>query len=81
MITPVAQNQFPYPTFPYRLEFGEKKNLTICWFQCEEHLDSYLKRYKLNKKKVKIDCLNQKPVKKRTRNGSKNKTNNRSNAS
>ncbi len=54
---------FPYDTFPIRLEFGEKKNPTICHFQCQEHLDKYLERYKLDKRTIKIDYRDGEPVK------------------
>ena len=54
---------FPYETFPIRLEFGEKKNTTICHFQCQEHLDKYLERYKLDSKTTKIDYRDGEPVK------------------
>jgi hypothetical protein len=54
---------FPYENHPYRLEFGDKKNLTICWFECEEHLNKYIVRYKLDKKIIKIDYKNAKPIK------------------
>ena len=57
---------FPHPGHPIRLEFGEKKNSTICWFSCEEHLKRYLTRYGLDEKKVKIDYRDEQP-KKRTR--------------
>ena len=53
---------FPYETFPYRLEFGEKKDITICWFECDEHLQKYLKRYKLDSKKVNITHRDGKPT-------------------
>ena len=46
---------FPYENHPYRLEFGEKKNRTICFFSCQEHLDKYLERYRLDKRTIKID--------------------------
>lgn len=46
---------FPYENHPYRLEFGDKKDKTICFFSCEEHLQKYLNRYKLDKKTIKID--------------------------
>jgi len=46
---------FPYESFPVRLEFGEKKNITICHFECDEHLQKYLERYKLDKRTIKID--------------------------
>jgi hypothetical protein len=52
---------FPYETFPIRLEFGEKKQTTICWFECQEHLDKYLNRHKLDKKTIKIDYRDEKP--------------------
>jgi hypothetical protein len=54
---------FPYETFPIRLEFGEKKNNTICHFQCQEHLDKYLERSKLDKKTIKLDYRDEQPTK------------------
>ena len=54
---------FPHENHPYRLEFGEKKNVTICWFSCEEHLQKYLERYKLDKRTIKIDYRDGEPVK------------------
>ena len=53
---------FPYENHPYRLEFGEKKNTTVCFFSCEEHLQKYLSRYKLDKKTIKIDYRDGEPV-------------------
>lgn len=54
---------FPHENHPYRLEFGEKKNITVCWFSCEEHLQKYLNRYKLDKRTIKIDYRDGEPVK------------------
>jgi hypothetical protein len=54
---------FPYEKFGYRLEFGEKKNTTICYFECKEHLDKYLERYKLDKRTLKIDYRDGEPTK------------------
>lgn len=54
---------FPYEKFGFRLEFGEKKNITVCWFECQEHLDKYLERYKLDKKDIKIDYRDGEPTK------------------
>jgi len=51
----ISTNLFPYEKFGFRLEFGEKKNSTICWFECQEHLDKYLERSKLDKRTIKID--------------------------
>lgn len=45
--------KFPYSTFPYRLELKEgkdKKDKRICWFECQEHVDRFLKRHNLKKK-------------------------------
>jgi len=53
---------FPYDTFPIRLEFGEKKNTTVSYFQCEDHLQKYLERYKLDKRTIKIDYRDGEPV-------------------
>ena len=51
----ISTELFPYETFPIRLEFGEKKNTTVSYFQCQEHLDKYLERYKLDKRTIKLD--------------------------
>ena len=59
----ISTELFPYEKFGYRLEFGEKKNATICWFECYEHLQKYLERYKLDKRTIKIDYRDGEPVK------------------
>ena len=47
---------FPYETFPWRLEVNKDYHnvkgiaLTVCHFECEEHLQKYLDRYKLKKR-------------------------------
>ena len=58
----ISTELFPYETFPIRLEFGEKKNNTICHFQCDEHLQKYLERYKLDKRTMKIDYRDGEPT-------------------
>lgn len=58
----ISTEMFPYDSFPIRLEFGEKKNNTICHFQCQEHLDKYLERYKLDKRTIKIDYRDGEPT-------------------
>ena len=64
----ISTELFPYETFPIRLQFGEVKNPTVCHFQCEEHLQKYLERYKLDKKTMKIDYRDEKPVRRRKTN-------------
>jgi hypothetical protein len=59
----ISTELFPYEKFGYRLEFGEKKNTTVCWFECQEHLDKYLERYKLDKRTTRIDYRDGEPVK------------------
>ena len=58
----ISTELFPYEKFGYRLEFGEKKNTTICWFECQEHLDKYLERYRLDKRTIKIDYRDGEPT-------------------
>lgn len=60
MIEPVL---FPYFSFPIRLEHGDKKESAVCWFECEEHLQRYLDRYKLDKRKIKINYRDEQPTK------------------
>jgi len=48
----VSKNLFPHNGFPIRLE--HKKETTVFYFQCKEHLTSYLKRYKLKKNQITI---------------------------
>ena len=58
----ISTELFPYDKFGFRLEFGEKKNSTICWFECQEHLDKYLEKYRLDKRTIKIDYRDGEPV-------------------
>ena len=58
----ISTELFPYEKFAFRLEFGDKKNPTICWFECQEHLDKYLERYKLDSKTTKIDYRDGEPI-------------------
>jgi len=58
----ISTELFPYETFPIRLEFGEKKHTTVSYFQCQEHLDKYLERYKLDKRTIKLDYRDGEPV-------------------
>ena len=54
---------FPYENHPYRLEFGEKKNITLCWFECKEHLDKYIERYKLKAKDIRVQYRDEQSIK------------------
>ena len=58
----ISTEPFPYDNFGFRLEFGEKKNTTVCFFECQEHLDKYLERYRLDKRTIKIDYRDGEPV-------------------
>lgn len=59
----ISTELFPYENHPYRLEFGEKKEKTVCFFSCEEHLQKYLNRYKLDKRTIKVDYRDGEPTK------------------
>lgn len=43
---------FPHSGFPVRLEYDEGKEHKICWFQCENHLQKHLTRYKLKQNEI-----------------------------
>lgn len=38
-----------HETFPVTLEYMDGKDFKRCFFVCQEHCDTYLKRYKLKK--------------------------------
>ena len=60
---------FPYVTFPWRLEVNKDCHnvkgiaLTVCHFECEEHLQKYLDRYKLKPKDYKVSNRDGKSLK------------------
>ena len=60
---------FPYDTFPWRLEVNKDCHnvkgiaLTVCHFECEEHLQKYLDRYKLKPKDYKVSNRDGKSLK------------------
>lgn len=69
---------FPYSTMPFRLEHDDSQKGTVtCFFQCQEHLDKYIERYKINRKKCvilnandesfKSSSTDKNPVRQRTR--------------
>lgn len=64
----ISTEKFPYDNFPLRLEYKEGKNIKICWFECKEHLDKYIERYKLKKKDIVVEDKNAKPVRSRKTN-------------
>lgn len=41
-------------TFPITLTYKNNKEDKVCYFQCEDHLKSYLKLHKLNKNSYSI---------------------------
>ena len=53
---------FPYENHPIRLEFGEKKNLLICWFNCEEYLQKHITRHNLKQKEITIHYRDEKSI-------------------
>jgi hypothetical protein len=59
----ISTELFPYQNHPYRLEFGDKKNLTLCFFECKEHLDKYIERYKLKAKDIQVQYRDEQPIK------------------
>jgi hypothetical protein len=60
---------FPYDSFPWRLEVNKDCHnikgiaLTVCHFECEEHLQKYLDRYKLKPKDYKVSNRDGKSLK------------------
>lgn len=46
--------EFPYASFPIRLEYKEGKTDKVCYFQDKTHLNKYLIRHKILKKTAKI---------------------------
>ena len=70
-------SMFPYESFPWRLEVNKDYHnikgiaLTVCHFECEEHLQKYIDRYKLKPKDYKVSNRDGKSLKSST----KHKTN------
>ena len=52
---------FPFETFGVRLEIKEENRL--CWFKDDYDLQKYLTRYKLDKRKIKVDYRDGEPAK------------------
>lgn len=56
----ISTELFPYESFGVRLEHKDEKK--ICWFRDDYDLQKYLERSKLDKRTVKIDYRDGKPV-------------------
>ena len=69
ILDPDFNIMFPYETFPWRLEVNKDCHnvkgiaLTVCHFECEEHLQKYLDRYKLKPKDYKVSNRDGKSLK------------------
>ena len=69
ILEPEFNIQFPYETFPWRLEVNKDCHnikgiaLTVCHFECEEHLQKYLDRYKLKPKDYQVSNRDGKSIK------------------
>jgi hypothetical protein len=50
--------KFPYDNFPIRLEYNDRGDQKTCWFECQEHLDKHISRYKLNSKEITVEYKN-----------------------
>jgi hypothetical protein len=42
--------KFPYSTFSFRLDLKEGKENRVCWFECQAHVDKFIKKHNLKKK-------------------------------
>jgi hypothetical protein len=51
--------KFPYDNFPIRLEHSDNEDKKTCWFECQEHLDKYITRYKLKPKEFTVEYKNE----------------------
>ena len=47
----------PFSAFPFRLEYQDGKDKRVCHFECEQHRDKHIARYKLRKESYAIDNL------------------------
>ena len=56
----ISTELFPYESFGVRLEHINEKR--ICWFKDDYELQKYLERYRLDKRTIKIDYRDGKPV-------------------
>ena len=69
ILDPEFNMDFPYLTFPWRLEVNKDHHnvkgiaLTVCHFECEEHLQKYLDRYKLKPKDYQVSNRDGKSLK------------------
>ena len=59
ILEPEFNTDFPYQSFPWRLDLST----TVCHFECEEHLQKYLDRYKLKPKDYKVSNRDGKSLK------------------
>lgn len=61
ILEPEYNIRFPFQSFPWRLEVNKDCHnvrgiaLTVCHFECEEHLQKYLDRYKLKPKDILVE--------------------------
>ena len=47
------QENFPYSSMPWKLKFNDSGIETVCYFDCEENMEKYIKSIKLKKNQYK----------------------------
>ncbi len=52
MVTSKKTSDFPWESFPYRLQLKDR----IAWFECQEHMDKEIARYNLKPRDYKASC-------------------------
>ena len=52
----IAKEEFPYDTFPWKLEYMDGKDNRLCFFESEHYRQKHIDRYQLKKKEIKLSC-------------------------
>jgi hypothetical protein len=51
-----------HEVFPLTLVYKNDEEKKVCYFQCKDHLDSYIKRYKVKKSMIAIEKTKPKEI-------------------
>ena len=50
----IVKEEFPYDTFPWKLEYMDGKDNRLCFFENEYNRQKHIDRYHLKKKEIKL---------------------------
>ena len=55
-MTKIDKEEFPYKSFPWRLQYNDGKIERLCFFENEHYRQKHIDRHHLKKSEIRLSC-------------------------